>query len=200
MPRYPRRMIQYLGVRIRRISDTARRSFKRAKESDVVLVVLFLVAGMWLWLAWPEPVRKEADRVVRLYRHLIEYGTTLLDQATKYPAIEAILSFAGHLLSFQFLGLFAWAVLTYLWITDTRASRARAREIAEYQPPKLATSERVHLFAHRVASVIILLLLIFPGSIILFADPFIILMFALLLAAIYGAIRLVGWVIAALFE
>lgn len=201
MTRYLGRIVEVLNERIRRITAIAKSSFERASSTAAYLVLLLLL-GLAIWLSPLARLQFQSyvARFVTFYRALLDRSTALLDHAAKDPVIATILSLAEHPHFIRFLNLLAVASLAYLWIKDTKAERAHAREVAERQSIKLTAAERIHLFAHRLASVVILLLLIFPGVVIMFADSFIVLMFSLVLAAIYGAIRLVGWVIAALFE
>jgi hypothetical protein len=201
MTRYFRQAVQALEALIRRINDAVKRSFERAAESSVPAVLLFatlgLFAGLSFWLS-PQVWLAKFDTVAARVRKLLDFGTTLLDYAAANPVVAAILAVIQHPFFVRVYSLLAVSCLLYLWVRDESVESVRERRIAAGQ--SLTRSERVHLFAHRLAAVIILLLLIFPGSVIFFADPFIVLMFALVLAVIYGAIRLFGWVIAALFE
>ncbi|NKB16660.1 MAG: hypothetical protein HC774_07080 [Sphingomonadales bacterium] len=150
--------------------------------------------------AWLAAIRKEAEGVARLYRAALEQGTALFDHVANDPIGAAALSVIQHPLFLKFLGLLVVLRVVYVWMMEEGAATAHVQQIAAPQSFKLTGKERVHLLAHRLGSVVVLLLLIFPGLLILLAEPLMFLMFTLLLAAIYGAIRLVGWVIAALFE
>lgn len=198
MNSYFRQIVQALEARIGRINNTVKRSLERAAESNTLAALLWsvvaLYAGLSFWLSpqvWLEKFETGAARV----RKLLHFGTTLLDYAAANPIVTAILAVIQHPLFVRVYSLVAVSCLLYVWVKDESVESVRERRIAAGQ--SLTRSERV---AHRLAAVIILLLLIFPGSVIFFADPLIVLMFALALAVIYGAIRLFGWVIAALFE
>lgn len=201
MTRYIRQIVQVLDAQIGRINDIVKRYLQRAGESNAVHALLWaivaLYAGLSFWLS-PQIWLARLEAAAQQVRNLLDFGTTLLDYAAANPVFAAILAVIQHPFFVRFLSLLAVACLLYLWVRDESVESVRERRIAAGQ--SLTRSERVHLFAHRLAAVIILLLLIFPGSVIFFADPFIVLMFALVLAVIYGAIRLFGWVIAALFE
>lgn len=204
---YFRQIVQALEARAGRINNSVRRSLERAAESNTLAALLWAVvalyAGLSFWQspeAWLEPIRKQADCIARLYHALEEQGTALLDHVAKDPIGATVLAVIQHPLFLKFLGLLVVLRLVYVWMMEEGTATAHVRQIAVRQSLKLTGPERVHLFAHRLASVAILLLLVFPGSLILLAEPLMFLLFSLVLAAIYGAIRLVGWVIAALFE
>lgn len=207
MNHYFRQIVQALDARIGRINNRVKRSLERAAENNTLAALLWAIVALYVGLAfwqshqaWLEAIPKGADGVARLYRALLGHGTAFLDQVAKDPIGATVLAVIQHPLFLNFLGLLVVLRLVYLWLMEEGAATAHVRQIAVEQSLKLTGPERVHLFAHRIASVVILLLLVFPGSLILLADPLLFLLFSLVLVAIYGAIRLFGWVIAALFE
>lgn len=160
MNRYFRRFVQVLEARIGRINNSVKCFLERAAVSNTVAALLWAVvalcAGVSFWQspeAWLGPIRKQADRIARLYRAIEEQATALLDHVAKDPIGASIFAIIQHPLFLKLIGLLVVLRVVYVWIMEEGAATAHVRQIAVRLSIKLTGPKRVHLFAHRLASV-----------------------------------------------
>jgi len=123
------------------------------------------------------------------------FNTSTRSAVKLVPEISELLSNLFVIVTFVFA---VYVVLLAMFFK--RLERIRARRLRTIR----ATADRIHLFAHRIGLVFARILLIVTGMPLLLHKGGLVmrefLPIVALLAVAYGIPRLIGWVIAALFE
>jgi hypothetical protein len=171
--------------------DVCKDRLLQATSSKAFGAILWsFAAAATAYILWRSPLdfaawRSSLDGTIQIAR---KAANTIRE----HPLGSAALSVLQHPLA----GIAAIAVLLLVWLKDYRATLAH-RNTAPLDEP-LAPALRVHLFAHRLGLVVAGMLAIFPGVVLLISDWGFVLL-PIVLAVPYFAIRILGWVVAALF-
>ena len=180
--------LRRLGAKTRMARDWALRATESRVFGAFIWALLLALAALTLWLSPPDLVawRSSFDKAIKT-------TTDVVNLLSKHPVVVFALDFLQHPLA----AVASILLLFLVWLKDQRANLASRSTVPFKGAPSPAY--RVHLFAHRLGLVVVGLLAIFPGVPLLFSGWGIILL-PIILVVPYVAIRIVAWVVAALFE
>jgi len=159
----------------------------RATESHAFIALLIgaLVLILWFHPSAFDKFWSEFQKVIKPLAALVEF---LASHPLVVSALQAVQAIA---FAFALLSLLLWMIYEHVRLAAPHPGAAQERAFS--------IADRIPLFSHRLGTVVMCLLAVFPGAPLFFTEWGYVLLPAVLVLP-YIAIRVMAWVVAALFE
>jgi hypothetical protein len=157
--------------------------------------LLIAVIAFSLWHS-PPNFDREISFVAKVYGAVLqlmgalEKLFALLEQQPAVVMVRSVLQHPVTIVSAILFFFFIWLAYEHL--------RLAIPSVEQSGGATVTTAARIRLFSHRLGLAVVGLLVVFPGTLLLLGDGFVLLPVVLIVP--YVGIRILAWVIAALFE
>lgn len=175
------------SVRLDAFKDWLLQATLSAAFGAALWVLLIALVTFSLWHS-PPNFDREISFAAKAYQAVIQLMAAV-EQQPLVIMINGVLQHPMTIVSAIMLAFLLWLASEHVRLAIPCAEASDGA--------RASLAPRIRLFSHRLGLVVVGLLMIFPGTLLLLGDGFVLL--PVVLVVPYAAVRVLAWVIAALF-